>query len=94
MEENMQNMVHELSDAINAFYQKYADLGDIITIKRPIAEEWTLKEIIGHLINSASNYHQRLVGLQCVNEMNFFEYQNKVPDGWRRKGSMIIPCQI
>jgi hypothetical protein len=70
----MENVSKELISAVNPFYQKYKNLDNEITSKRPAADKWTLKEIIGHLIDSASNNHQRFVRLQIVDELIFPGY--------------------
>ena len=59
---------------VNDFYQKYDDLTDEITLRSPGNGEWNLKEIIGHLIDSACNNHQRFVRLQIVDELVFPDY--------------------
>ena len=38
-------------------------------------EAWSLKEIVGHLIDSASNNHQRFVRLQIGNLVGFPAYE-------------------
>jgi DNA-directed RNA polymerase delta subunit len=48
--------------------------GDITNIK--ISEDkWSLREILGHLIDSASNNHQRFVRLQFSDLMDFPAYE-------------------
>jgi hypothetical protein len=70
----MENVYNELELVVNAFYKKYKDLDNKNTSKRLSADKWTLKEIIGHLIDSASNNHQRFVRLQIVDELIFPGY--------------------
>jgi hypothetical protein len=70
----MENVYNELNSAVNVFFKKYKDLDNEITSKRLSADKWTLKEIMGHLIDSASNNHQRFVRLQIVNELIFPGY--------------------
>jgi len=70
----MENVCNELNSIVNAFYNKYEDLDNEITSKRLGADKWTLKEIVGHLIDSASNNHQRFVRLQIVDELIFPGY--------------------
>jgi hypothetical protein len=70
----MEKVYNELDLVVNAFYNKYRDLDNEITSKRSAANKWTLKEIIGHLIDSASNNHQRFVRLQIVDELIFPGY--------------------
>jgi hypothetical protein len=71
----MKEISADLNRTVDAFYLQYKGLNDNIASKRPQPDEWSMKEIIGHLINSCSNNHQRFVGLQFVNEMSFPEYQ-------------------
>ena len=42
--------------------------------------KWTLKEMIGHLIDSASNNHQRFIRLQTDKEISFPFYD---PEEWK-----------
>ncbi|MCX6005712.1 MAG: DinB family protein [Chloroflexi bacterium] len=71
----MKKISADLGRTVNAFYLKYKGVNDKIASKRPQPNEWSLKEIIGHLVNSVSNNQQRFLGLQFVNEMVFPEYQ-------------------
>jgi hypothetical protein len=70
----MENVCNELNSAVDALYVKYKGLDNDITSKRIDSDNWTLKEIIGHLIDSASNNHQRFVRLQIVDELKFPGY--------------------
>ena len=70
----MKDVCLELNSIINDFYNKYKGLDDETASKRPGADKWTLKEIMGHLIDSASNNHQRFVRLQIVDELIFPGY--------------------
>jgi len=72
----MEAVSKDLNAAVGSFYLKYKDIDNKMTSKRHTPKEWTLKEIIGHLVNSASNHHQRFIGLQFVSEMRYPEYQN------------------
>jgi hypothetical protein len=42
---------------------------------RKTPADWSAKEIIGHLIDSASNNHQRFVRLQVADVLDFPDYQ-------------------
>src|SRR4030042_3853115 len=70
----MENVYNELNSIINVFYSKYKDLDNEITSKRPGNDKWTLKEIMGHLIDSASNNHQRFIRLKITTELTFPDY--------------------
>jgi hypothetical protein len=71
----MREVSSDLTLAVESFYSKYKEIDDTAASKRPQPKEWSLKEIIGHLINSASNNQQRFLGLQFVPEMQFPPYQ-------------------
>lgn len=71
----MKGVSVHLGSMVETFYRKHKNIDDRIASKKPDTNEWSLKEIIGHLVNSASNNHQRFVGLQTVGEMVFPEYQ-------------------
>jgi len=45
------------------------------------AEHWTLREMVGHLVDSAANNHQRFVRLQLERELAFPAYD---ADQWLR----------
>lgn len=42
---------------------------------RPAPDRWTIKEVVGHLIDSAANNHQRFVRAQFVPELVFPKYE-------------------
>ncbi len=48
---------------------------------RPAPGKWSKKEILGHLIDSASNNHQRFVRAQLADELSFPGY---VQNDWVR----------
>lgn len=43
--------------------------------RAPAAEKWTPREILGHLIDSAANNHQRFVRAQLADELVFSSYE-------------------
>ena len=45
--------------------------------QRPSPERWTKKEVVGHLIDSASNNHQRFVRGQITAGQNFPRYEQE-----------------
>lgn len=42
---------------------------------KPKTDVWSIKEILGHLIDSASNNHHRFVRAQLVSALSFPEYE-------------------
>lgn len=60
----------ELISSFLDLMKKYKDISSI----RIDENKWTLKEMIGHLIDSASNNHQRFIRLQIEKEIAFPYY--------------------
>jgi hypothetical protein len=67
-------LADELGAEVRAFYARYRDLDDEAASRRPGEGSWSPKEIIGHLIDSASNNHQRFVRLQIQDRLSFPDY--------------------
>lgn len=75
----MNQLAHDLKAAVE----------DVLPVLRAITEEqastpppkggWTRKEILGHLIDSAANNHQRFVRLQFETDLRLPGYQQ---DNW------------
>ncbi len=75
----MDNIAKELDELIKVFKNNFSEIDEQISSYRISKDKWTLKEIIGHLIDSASNNHQRFVRLQLSEVLEFPDYQN---DEW------------
>ena len=69
----------EYRNLIDDFFTLMKNHKDISSI-RIDETKWTLKEMIGHLIDSASNNHQRFIRLQTEKEINFPYYD---PEEWK-----------
>jgi DinB superfamily len=74
--------VIELRQAVEGATPKLLALGDKSAI-RPAPGKWSPREIIGHLIDSASNNHQRFVRGQLQDDLVFPGYAQ---DDWVRIG--------
>ncbi len=72
----MQNIAKELEETIEIFRNDFSGLHEQITSHRISEDKWTLKEIIGHLIDSASNNHQRFIRFQLSETLDFPDYKN------------------
>lgn len=66
----------QIEKAVNSTYEQLIGLSDGEAQSRPAENEWSIKEIIGHLVDSASNNHQRWVRLQIADGLGFPDYQN------------------
>lgn len=69
------NITNGILSYVDFWEQKLADLSlDTITNKRN-NQNRTIKQILGHLIDSAANNHQRIIRLQYNNKLDFPDYQ-------------------
>lgn len=68
-------VTNRILDTIEAWVPKLTELSvEILSEKRNVQNR-TIKQIVGHLIDSASNNHQRMVRLQYNTQLNFPDYQ-------------------
>lgn len=56
--------VQEYRLMVESFYRRISSVPADLTDRKPRPDAWSLREIIGHLIDSAANNHQRFVRLQ------------------------------
>jgi hypothetical protein len=75
MKETLDRLEHVLARTPSALRA----LGESASRERPAAEKWSRKQILGHLIDSASNNHQRFVRAQLVEALSFPPYAQ---EGW------------
>src|SRR5919109_2457390 len=71
--------VAELRRAVIDAEDRWRDAGDDRAEARTAPGKWSAKEIIGHLIDSASNNHQRFVRAQLQDDLVFPGY---LQDRW------------
>jgi len=75
----MSGYVAELRRAIENSTPLLERMDDEATRRRPGPSKWSPREIIGHLIDSASNNHQRFVRAQFQDDLVFPGYAQ---DAW------------
>jgi DinB family protein len=68
----------ELRRVVNATGHALANATEADVSRSPAPGKWSVKEIIGHLIDSASNNHQRFVRAQQQDDMIFVGYDQDV----------------
>ncbi len=73
----MENMAAELAQLTEAVSQRLARIQDEEASVRPSPNEWSQKEIVGHLIDSATNNHHRFVRAQLDDELVFPAYKQE-----------------
>jgi len=71
--------IGELRRAVEEAAPKLLRMSDAKAKRRPRPEKWSPAEIIGHLIDSASNNHQRFVRAQFQDDLVFPGYDQ---DAW------------
>lgn len=65
---------------LDRMHRKLVSYGDISGATSP-EEDWTIAELVSHLIDSAGNNHQRFIRLQLEPELIFPAYD---AEQWRR----------
>jgi len=70
----MTHAAERLERLIAAVPQRLADITDADASARPQPGRWSKKEILGHLIDSAANNHQRFVRVQLAPALEFPGY--------------------
>ena len=64
----------DIEEEIAAAIERWQDIPENVLTFRNREDAWSIKEVIGHLIDSASNNHQRFVRLQLEEELLFPDY--------------------
>ena len=64
----------QIEQAVSAAVENWCDLPETTLRFRVSADAWSIKEIIGHMIDSASNNHQRFIRLQLAKQLTFPDY--------------------
>jgi hypothetical protein len=70
----MQDYVVELLDAVERAVPALRALTDEESRRSPAAGKWSPREVIGHLVDSASHNHQRFVRAQLQDDLVFPGY--------------------
>jgi hypothetical protein len=74
-------MDSSLSSVIAFAVPRLSALTEDAAARKPAPDKWSKKEILGHLVDSAANNHQRFVRLQLEPEIGLPGYEQ---DGWVR----------
>ena len=73
----MPSAVERLRFAVRALPGVLAGFSEAQSEQRPSPERWTKKEVVGRLIDSASNNHQRFVRGQIASGQDFPGYEQE-----------------
>jgi hypothetical protein len=69
----------DLVATVTVARERLRQVSDADAARRPSPAAWSAKEIVGHLIDSASNNHQRFVRAQWQDTLVFAGYEQ---EGW------------
>ncbi len=72
--DELNRVAAKIVQQVDAAVDRWRSLPEQSITFRPSEDAWSLKEIIGHLIDSASNNHQRFVRLQLADRLDFPDY--------------------
>ncbi|MEW6320471.1 MAG: DinB family protein [Acidobacteriota bacterium] len=70
---------NDLRETVRTAAARLRAVADADAARRPAPGKWSAKEIIGHLIDSASNNHQRFVRARWQDDLVFGGYDQ---EGW------------
>ena len=73
----MQNSLKEFESLLSMTLPLLHSISESESSTRPAPDKWSKKEILGHLIDSASNNHQRFVRAQFSSEIRLPEYEQE-----------------
>ncbi len=71
----MESVATQLRELVADARPRLYSLPEDRASEKPVADKWSLKEILGHLIDSASNNHQRFVRMQLLPDIGIFSYE-------------------
>jgi hypothetical protein len=74
-------IAQELVQTVEKASQRLTKFKQAEVENKPAPDKWSKKEILGHLIDSASNNHQRFVRAQYTERLEFPPYEQ---DEWLR----------
>jgi hypothetical protein len=81
MNANVPEYAVELRRLVMDWSPRLDKLDDAVVARRPSPGKWSVAEIIGHLVDSASNNHQRFVRAGSQEDLIFLGYEQ---DAWVR----------
>ncbi len=77
MEENIAATIKDFSHTIKTAYEQLAQISEADSAQFPAPGKWSKKQIIGHLLDSASNNHQRFVRVQQTDGLQMPRYEQE-----------------
>lgn len=75
----VQSVADELVQVVDRSAIELRKIGETVAAKKRAPDVWSIKEILGHLIDSAANNHQRFVRAQLAGDVSLPGYEQ---DAW------------
>jgi hypothetical protein len=73
----MNEPIAHFEELLKTVPKRLVDLADDAVSHKPAPNRWSKKEILGHLIDSAANNHQRFVRAQSTPHLEFPGYEQE-----------------
>jgi len=98
----LENLSIKLKSTIEAASESLRNLSEASVSAKPNPDKWSKKEILGHLIDSASNNHQRFMNAQFKNDLIFsgyaqdqwVDYQDYHHADWQELVSLFVAYNL
>lgn len=74
----MDTIANKLSTIVEQTRPWLLSLQDSAVRVKPTPERWSIAEVVGHLIDSACNNHQRFIRAQAEEELHFPKYDQNL----------------
>ena len=65
----------DLIAVVERFHTEHHNLDRETVLHRPAPDRWSLQQVVGHLVDSAANNHQRFVRAQLVDSLTLPGYE-------------------
>ncbi len=65
----------QLKDIVTATKPRLLSITEARASEKPYPDKWSIKQILGHLIDSAANNHQRMVRMQEITNIGNLTYE-------------------
>lgn len=73
----MNDLIEDFRQTVESAAARLRSMSEAESAERRRAEKWSPKEIVGHLIDSAANNHQRFVRAQFQDDLVFTGYEQE-----------------
>jgi hypothetical protein len=67
-------VAQQLKEIIDVARPGLLSISERRSSEKPYPDKWSIKEVLGHLIDSVANNHQRIVRMQEVSSLGVFKY--------------------